>query len=353
MCVYKFLKYAVAFIGLVAILALLPTMLVAKEIQGSYFSYGNWIGAAYTNDQTGSFSHCAVTAEYVTGDTLIFSLDRSGAVGVGVSSPELNLQPGTRFPVSVEVDNRRSFTADAVAKSSDLAILYIDNLEAALNAFRRGFNLQIEAIIEGEYVRGGYSLKGTFRALDMMTECAVEHISTRVGYDGSTNSNPESNSFDEAILYQVATKTIATLDIQNFVFATSDELKSAGLGQNVVRWAAPDNGLTATFLALPTATGTNLKDLDADDTKFLSAKCTDEYVSSARNINEENLVIREIRVACAQGNTITEHFLNKFQFRNHLIYSWFEFVGTPQVKSRQSSQEKSEKAAILAAKFLR
>lgn len=348
-----FLYKVIGFVCFVATLTLLPTMLVAKEIAGSNFAYGNWSGAAYTNDQTGSFSHCAVTAEYVSGDNLVFSLDSSGAVGVGVFSPELNLQPGTKFPVSVEVDKRRSFTANAVAKSSNLAILYIDNLEAALNAFRRGYNLQIEAIIEGEYVRGGYSLKGTFRALEMMTECAVEHISTRVEYGGSTNSNPESNSFDEAILYQVATKTIATLDIQNFLFATSDELKSAGLGQNVVRWAAPDNGLTATFLALPAATGTNLKDLDADDTKFLSANCPDEYVTSARNIDADNIVVREIRVACAQGNNITEHFLNKFQFGDHLIYSWFEFVKTPHVASRISPQEKSEKAAIVAATFLK
>ncbi|XIA65443.1 hypothetical protein ACFIOY_03690 [Bradyrhizobium sp. TZ2] len=39
------------------------------EARGPYGSInvGNWKGGAYTNDQTGAFSHCAAGAQYASG----------------------------------------------------------------------------------------------------------------------------------------------------------------------------------------------------------------------------------------------------------------------------------------------
>jgi hypothetical protein len=55
----------------VAVAILLGTIFVGSNAQarGPYgsISVGNWKGGAYTNDQTGSFSHCAAGAPYASG----------------------------------------------------------------------------------------------------------------------------------------------------------------------------------------------------------------------------------------------------------------------------------------------
>jgi len=43
----------------------------AGEIPRTAFASGNWSGAAYTDDETGQFSHCAMSGSYVSGDDLL------------------------------------------------------------------------------------------------------------------------------------------------------------------------------------------------------------------------------------------------------------------------------------------
>ena len=55
-----------------AALAILLCTLFASsnaEARGPYgsISVGNWKGGAYTNDETGSFTHCAAGARYASG----------------------------------------------------------------------------------------------------------------------------------------------------------------------------------------------------------------------------------------------------------------------------------------------
>lgn len=39
------------------------------------FTVGNWAGGAFTNNDTGQFSHCAVSASYKSGVTMHASLN--------------------------------------------------------------------------------------------------------------------------------------------------------------------------------------------------------------------------------------------------------------------------------------
>jgi hypothetical protein len=325
--------------------AVLPCLSAAQDIPGSYFSHGNWAGGAYLDSQTGAFSHCAVSASYLSGDMLIFSMSRDGVIGVGVASPALNLQPGVSFPVSIVVDRRRPYYGSAVALNSNHASVYIEELDAALDAFRRGFTLTVE----GVSMRGQYDLTGTFHALERMTRCAIENYAY-VRPPTSPSATP--STFDQAILYQVATQTITSFGIRDFEFATMDELAAAGLSGNAVRWVARQSGVAATILAIAVNENDALRDSDAGDTQFLAGQCTDEYVASARNLSEVNFAIREIRVMCAGEGNITEHYLNKFRVGDHHVYTWFEFASDYQPPSGRTSQQNSEDASIIAASFL-
>ena len=84
-------------------IALQGSFAQAELIRGSQFTFQNWSGEAYTDSNTGAFSHCVVSADYVSGDTLFFSVTRGGEVGVGVTSPYMNLNPGSQFPVALYV----------------------------------------------------------------------------------------------------------------------------------------------------------------------------------------------------------------------------------------------------------
>jgi len=46
---------------------------------------GHWAGGAYTNDNTGAFSHCAAGAPYLNGTYVVFGqlADQSWTIGFG------------------------------------------------------------------------------------------------------------------------------------------------------------------------------------------------------------------------------------------------------------------------------
>jgi len=332
---------------LACVTAVKPSFLASQDIQGSFFSNGNWSGGAYINNETGAFSHCAVSASYISGDTLIFSLGRDGVIGVGVASSALNLEPGARFPVSIMVDRRRPYYGTAVALTSSQAAVYIEELDAALNAFRRGYTLTVE----GVSMRGQYDLTGTFHALERMTRCAIENYAY-VRPQAAPSPQLSSSTFDQALLYQVATQTITIFGVMDFEFISTRELAAAGLGANVVRWVARQSGVTATILAVPVRENEALRESDGGDTDFLAGQCSDEYVTSARNLSGSDFDIREIRVMCAADDNITEHYLNKFRVGDHHVYTWFEFSSNFVPRSGGTPQQNSANASIVAASFL-
>ena len=101
-----------------ALICTIPALGFAAEIPGSEFSFGNWRGAAYTNDENGEFSHCAVNANYISGQTLLFSVNSNATVSVGLANPDWHLRDGERFAVRLEVDRRAPFSGYAYAVTS-------------------------------------------------------------------------------------------------------------------------------------------------------------------------------------------------------------------------------------------
>ena len=108
----------------------------ADLIPGSSFNYGNWYGNAFTNDATGEFSHCAISASYNSGDILYFTINSDVTVSVAVSNPTLNLTANQTFPVSLTVDRRQKFFGTATAISREMATLTIDDFANAMAALQ-------------------------------------------------------------------------------------------------------------------------------------------------------------------------------------------------------------------------
>jgi S1-C subfamily serine protease len=67
---------------------------------------GHWAGGAYTDDQTGAFSHCAAGANYLSNVSMIISLNLSDQWNIGFASPSFNLNTGETLPIEVTFDGQ-------------------------------------------------------------------------------------------------------------------------------------------------------------------------------------------------------------------------------------------------------
>jgi hypothetical protein len=317
----------------------------AELIRGSAISFENWSGGGYTNDTTGAFSHCVVSANYLSGDTLHFSVTRDGSVGVGVTSPNLNLSPGSQFPVALYVDRREPIYGTANAADVNFATLFIPDLEKALNAFRRGRTL----VIEGQGLRGEYDLAGTFRALDQVTNCAINFYSFMQAPD---ENQIISTNVETSFLYQIATRTITSFGITDFEFDDAETIAALGLGEQTVRWTASELGVAGTIIAVNHEIGTDIRSTDAVDIQYVASFCDDEFASTTRNLSEDGHQIREIRVLCVSPGQETEHYISKFLSGDLVIYTWFQFDGAATLPSGGNTQSEASNAAISAASFV-
>ncbi|GMG85258.1 hypothetical protein LNKW23_44750 [Paralimibaculum aggregatum] len=138
---------------------------------------GNWQGGAYSDDRTGAFSHCAASARYRSGITLLFSVTRERSWSMGVSSPDWRLRPGATYPIRYRVDGGAVHDAAALARSPVLAQVMLPASERLFLSFRKGRMLRIAAA--GRVLE--FRLDGTARLLTALLGCARRFAGTGGG----------------------------------------------------------------------------------------------------------------------------------------------------------------------------
>jgi len=79
---------------LVAVLFASLLAISTAEARGPFglISVGNWKGGAFTNDQTGGFSHCVAGASYDSGIYFMVMIDQNAGWSLGFQHPKLELQ---------------------------------------------------------------------------------------------------------------------------------------------------------------------------------------------------------------------------------------------------------------------
>jgi S1-C subfamily serine protease len=65
---------------------------------------GAWIGGAFTDDNTGAFSHCAASTSYASGVTVIVGQNANTSWLLGFTSSGFHLTVGETFPVDITFD---------------------------------------------------------------------------------------------------------------------------------------------------------------------------------------------------------------------------------------------------------
>jgi S1-C subfamily serine protease len=82
---------------------------------------GNWQGGAFTDDNSGAFSHCAATTAYGNGVMLVVGQNASNSWLIGFASPSFRLTKGNTVPVDVTFDGQSQARLFATATSDIMA----------------------------------------------------------------------------------------------------------------------------------------------------------------------------------------------------------------------------------------
>lgn len=117
----------------------------ASSAEIAKLKIGNWSGGAFTNNNTGAFSHCAASARYKSGITLVFSISNNRQWSMGFSSPSWNFTQGTTYPVRYWVDDGQVLNGTALAKTQTLAQVFLPANSSLFVAFKGGQMLRVAA----------------------------------------------------------------------------------------------------------------------------------------------------------------------------------------------------------------
>ena len=81
---------------------------------------GNWIGGAFSNDQTGAFSHCAATASYGNGVILVVGHGANSSWTLGFANPAAHFKQGESSAIDVIFDGQEQARLFATASQTML-----------------------------------------------------------------------------------------------------------------------------------------------------------------------------------------------------------------------------------------
>lgn len=101
------------------VVALLSQLVLAgtADAKGPFGSLkiGNWIGGAFSNDETGAFSHCAATSPYANGVILVVSQNSAGTWLLAFASPGYSFNKGENAAIDVTFDGQEQARLYATA----------------------------------------------------------------------------------------------------------------------------------------------------------------------------------------------------------------------------------------------
>src|SRR3954464_11569669 len=130
------MKYCVA-----AFAILLGTIFSASnaDARGPYgsISVGNWKGGAYTNDQTGAFSHCSAGSIYQSGIFFMVMIDGASGWSLGFAHDSWAFASGQSFPIALTFDGQAPFNVQGIAISDKLVRVPMPANSLLIGQFRK------------------------------------------------------------------------------------------------------------------------------------------------------------------------------------------------------------------------
>lgn len=135
------------------------------------FTVGQWEGAAFANEESGTFTHCAVLADHDNGFTTGFSMGANGNWALDLIREDWDLEAGEAEELAVRIDQgqARELQGQTAAPKHMRALMPKD--DALIEALRKGRTLFVTRGTETH----AFSLAGSSKALAALEECVARH----------------------------------------------------------------------------------------------------------------------------------------------------------------------------------
>jgi S1-C subfamily serine protease len=158
------------------------------QARGPYgsISLGNWKGGAYTNDQTGAFSHCAAGAQYASGIYFLVTIDVSGGWSLGFMHENWTLTPGQAFPLALTFDGRQPFNVHGVPIGDKLVRVPMPTNSSLIAQFRKA--KAMTAYTQGRLFQ--FNLDQTGQLLSVLANCVAKTKQSGVANAGDFSVLP-------------------------------------------------------------------------------------------------------------------------------------------------------------------
>jgi S1-C subfamily serine protease len=157
-----------------AVAVLLSTIFAGSnaDARGPYgsISVGNWQRGAYTNDQTGSFSHCAAGARYASGVYFLVMIDHSGGWSLGFMHEQWKLTTGEAFPLTLTFDGQQPFNVHGVPIADKLVRVPMPSNSSLIAQFWRA--KAMTAYTQGQLFQ--FNLDQTGQLLPVLANCVAK-----------------------------------------------------------------------------------------------------------------------------------------------------------------------------------
>jgi hypothetical protein len=133
------------------------------------FKVGNWNGGAFARD--GRFTHCAASASYGSGITMLFGIDRRYQWNIGFLNRDWRLTPGSQYDLAFSIDGGDPIFVRAEAINPTHAVIQLADSVNLFNRFRRGHVLRV-ASTNNVFT---FNLEGTSALLAQLYGCVQQY----------------------------------------------------------------------------------------------------------------------------------------------------------------------------------
>ncbi|MBN8920840.1 MAG: hypothetical protein J0H62_09220 [Rhizobiales bacterium] len=185
------------------------------------FRIANWQAGAYTRQGSGEFNHCAASARYRSGVSMMFAINRNYKWSMGFASPEWSLVRGNGYDIAFKIDGSSVITGRAVAIGPTQVEVQLEDTSALFERFRWGQLLRVTSA--GQVLN--FKLTDTSAVLPELLRCVSRHAGTRApahsagGFFGQPANNapaaPQAAPVANATTQAEATTLVANLLAQS------------------------------------------------------------------------------------------------------------------------------------------
>jgi len=130
---------------------------------------GDWRGGA-VNDPNGKFAYCVAENRFDNKLALVIARNSSGETNLAIGIPGAGMTQGTKFPMSVRVDETVKRNLTGIAVEPDLLVVSTGKDDELFESMRKGSRL----IMQGPTDTAIFQLRGTGKALGDLRTCAQQ-----------------------------------------------------------------------------------------------------------------------------------------------------------------------------------